>query len=42
MVILLIGTVLLLETLWLVLDKFWFDAEQESIISHYLPDWDHV
>ena len=39
---LLIVLTLLLEALWLVLDKFWLDPEQESVLSHYLPDRDHV
>jgi len=38
---LLIVLVLLVEALWLALDKCWLDMEQEAVLARYLPDRDH-
>ncbi|WP_255524340.1 hypothetical protein [Aquitalea sp. ASV15] len=38
---LLIVLTLLLEALWLALDKYWLDMEQEAVLARYLPDRDH-
>ncbi|WP_258869250.1 hypothetical protein [Aquitalea aquatica] len=38
---LLIVLVLLLEALWLALDKCWLDMEQEAVLARHLPDRDH-
>ncbi|WP_124643450.1 MULTISPECIES: hypothetical protein [Aquitalea] len=38
---LLIVLALLVEALWLALDKCWLDREQEAVLARYLPDRDH-
>ena len=42
MIILLVVLASLLAVVWVMLDKFWLDDEEEARLSHYLPDKDHV